>query len=147
VALNTLLLGKLESVSGQGRLSGGLAGLSLFAHHPLLGVGWGSNRSFDLLTNILSNLGVVGFGLLVWAHLAAIVPSFRTSRAGDGPEADLRQAALLEAPALALIVLLIAKALAEPELTYLDHVVLLGLLASSLRWRPATRAAREAASE
>jgi len=130
LGLDVLLFGKLETLSGQGRVAGALAALDLFATHPILGVGWGSNRSFDLLTNILSNVGIIGFGLIAWIHLAVLLPTVRSARrlrtAGD-----TARPFVLEAAALALLALLGGKVLSEPNITHLDQWILIGVLTAS----------------
>jgi hypothetical protein len=130
LGLDMLVFGKLETLSGQGRVAGALAALDLFATHPIFGVGWGSNRSFDLVTNILSNVGIIGFGLLAWIHLAVLVPTIQSARRlrGAGHTAG---PFVLEAAALALLALLGGKVLSEPNITNLDQWILIGVLTAS----------------
>lgn len=138
IGVDVLLFGKIETVSGQGRIAGALAALELFATHPLLGVGWGSNRSFDLITNILSNLGLIGFGLLLWVHLAVLIPTIRRARRlrRTGHASGRQEAFVLQAACLALVALLGGKMLSEPHITYLDQWILLGVLTAALARRP-----------
>jgi hypothetical protein len=130
LGLDMLVFGKLETLSGQGRVAGALAALDLFATHPIFGVGWGSNRSFDLVTNISSNVGIIGFGLLAWIHLAVLVPTIQSARRlrGAGHTAG---PFVLEAAALALLALLGGKVLSEPNITNLDQWILIGVLTAS----------------
>ncbi len=131
--LNALILAKMQSTSGVARLAGSLYGLRLFAEHPLLGVGWGSNRTFDLLTTVLSTTGLAGLVAFVWMHVTLLR---RSSRQWD----QWRMAGLqnlcepTKALALALAVALVGKLLAEPDMIFLDYWVVFSLLIASLGW-------------
>ncbi len=131
--LSILVVGKLETTSGQNRLSGGLAGLRLFLSYPLLGVGWGSNRTFDVTTNVLAATGLLGSLALAWGHIAVLLRSYglsnRLRRAGES---------LLFRPVEALIIglgaVLVGKMISEPGLATVDHWILIGLLIATQRW-------------
>lgn len=131
--LSILVVGKLETTSGQNRLSGAAAGLRLFLTHPVLGVGWGSNRTFDVTTNVLAATGLVGALSLAWGHIAVFLRSYQLSD-------RLRRAGrpLLFRPVEALIIGLgaavVGKMISEPGLTTLDHWLILGILISALGW-------------
>lgn len=147
--LNVVLLQKLESQSGQSRWVGALNGLSLFASHPILGVGWGSNRTFDLTTNLLSTTGLVGTLLFVWAHFEVVGGSLRVDRRRRRV-GGIMDANLARVLALALLVVLVGKMISEPGLAYLDHWILVGLMAGILDWNVSEpeyeRSARHASS-
>ncbi len=131
--LEILLIDKADSESGGTRLDGALQGLSLFAANPFFGVGWGSNRTFDLLTNILSTTGIIGtLTFFVGNWLLA-------KRMGWLSKRFIRnnQTLLAEYPKalfFALIVRLFGKFLSEPDIVYLDHWLLVGLIVATLRW-------------
>jgi hypothetical protein len=131
--LSILVVGKLETTSGQNRLSGAIAGLRLFVTHPLLGVGWGSNRTFDITTNVLAATGLIGAASLAWGHIAVFVRSYDLA-------GSLRRLGepLLFRPVEALIIglgaALLGKMISEPGLTAVDHWLLIGLLIATLRW-------------
>ncbi len=131
--LEILLIDKADSESGGTRLDGALQGLSLFAANPLLGVGWGSNRTFDLLTNILSTTGSIGtLTFFIGNWLLAKRTAWLSKRF-----IHYNQTILAEYPKalfFALIVRLFGKFLSEPDIVYLDHWLLVGLIVATLRW-------------
>jgi glycosyltransferase involved in cell wall biosynthesis len=125
--VDVVLLDKLESSSGQGRVEGALHGLALFRRYPLLGVGWGSNRTFDLLTTLLAATGVLGAASFLWAHFHLLRRAYRRAAALDAARAP-DSGHVLRILAIGLIMVLVGKALAEPDLIQLDHWILVGLL-------------------
>lgn len=128
-----LLIDKADSESGGTRLDGALQGLSLFEANPFFGVGWGSNRTFDLLTNILSTTGMIGtITFFVGNWLLAKRMGWLSRRF-----INCNQTLLAEYPKalfFALIVRLFGKFLSEPDIVYLDHWLLVGLIVATLRW-------------
>lgn len=131
--IEILLIDKADSDSGGTRLDGALQGLSLFIHNPFLGVGWGSNRTFDLLTNILSTTGLIGtltfFGgnWLLARRTAWLSKRFihnNLTMLSEYPKALF----------FALVVRLFGKLLSEPDILYLDHWLLVGLIIATLGW-------------
>ncbi len=56
---------KPVTFSGMERIFASQEALGLFSAYPLLGVGWGSNTSFDLISYLLANSGL--FGALCFA--------------------------------------------------------------------------------
>ncbi|MGH7541718.1 MAG: O-antigen ligase family protein, partial [Gemmatimonadota bacterium] len=99
---NIVLLEKLGTTSGQVRLDTAIEGLELFLRFPLLGVGWGSYRTFDLGTNLLVSVGVLGFACFAWIHVSVLSAAGRLAgRLARLGHEEL--AALPEAMAVALI--------------------------------------------
>jgi hypothetical protein len=77
--LNELLIAKTTSYSGMERLQSISVAWGYFLQYPLLGIGWGSVSSHDLVVKILSNagmLGIIAFGAfflyVVSRHLAGL---------------------------------------------------------------------------
>jgi hypothetical protein len=131
--LEILLIDKADSESGGTRLDGALQGLSLFGANPLLGVGWGSNRTFDLLTNILATTGLAGtLAFFVGNWLLAKRTAWLSKRLIHHNLAMLAE--YPKALFFALIVRLFGKFLSEPDIVYLDHWLLVGLIVVTLRW-------------
>lgn len=55
-----LVLSKLESYSGQERLAAATKAWDYFRDYPVLGIGWGSIGTKDLITHLLATTGIVG---------------------------------------------------------------------------------------
>ena len=58
----TEIAGKLSTGSGQERAGSIAIAAKYFYQYPVLGVGWGSVTSHDLIVKLLSNTGILGFG-------------------------------------------------------------------------------------
>lgn len=59
--VTSLVLGKGETYSGIGRAYSIALAAQYFLQYPILGLGWGSVTSHDLVFKLLSNTGVLGF--------------------------------------------------------------------------------------
>jgi O-antigen ligase len=59
--VGSMILGKSMSYSGIGRLYSILLAAEYFLQYPVLGLGWGSVTSHDLVFKLLSNTGILGF--------------------------------------------------------------------------------------
>jgi hypothetical protein len=57
---NTVLLSKSSSGSGLERMMTIALAFGYFQQYPILGIGWGSATSHDLLVKLLSNVGIIG---------------------------------------------------------------------------------------
>jgi hypothetical protein len=71
--------------SGKERSGTVFVALSIFMQNPIIGTGYGKNRSFDLITTILSNTGILGllsFSIMILASikLAKSVEEFTDNR-------------------------------------------------------------------
>jgi len=133
VTLFDLLIGsKLESGSANTRIGGGLQALNLLAQFPLFGAGWGSHRSFDLVTYVLGNTGFIGFSIFVYSHAAALrrglVVGWQLDLKRKKIEQEGVHGPMLRGIVLGLAVMLFAKSISEPDILFLDQWVLLGLL-------------------
>ncbi len=89
--LSAALLDKASSGSGVERLMTVVLAYGYFRRFPLLGIGWGSAASHDLIVKLLSNVGIIGtlaflgaMGCVIranWRALDPLVLPFSLSRA------------------------------------------------------------------
>jgi O-antigen ligase len=86
----SLVLNKGDTYSALARLNSVWLAWDYFLQYPLLGVGWGSVTSHDLIFKLLSNTGVVGlfvFLLFLWTALSRL---YRAARNGRGDHSKSR---------------------------------------------------------
>ena len=84
----SMIIGKGESYSALARLNSILLARDYFLQYPILGLGWGSVTSSDLVFKLLSNTGLAGllfFSLFVATASARL---WRASRAAQSVPAD-----------------------------------------------------------
>ncbi len=116
-AFQAITLEKLSTASGLERLEGAKLGLHLAYTHPLLGVGWGSNRTFDLVTNLLSNVGILG---TVSFFLFICLVCANSLKAG-------KDVPIYRGITLAICISLFLSALSIPDLIQMQFWFLLGI--------------------
>ena len=116
-ALEIVTLKKLTTVSGMARLEGATLGLQLVYSHPLLGVGWGSNRTFDLVTNLLSNVGLLGTASFFIFVYLVVVPCLKEST----------NPSIHRGIALAILIDLLLLTLSIPDIIQLHLWLLMGI--------------------
>lgn len=122
-----LILSKLESGSANTRIAGGLQALGLLSNFPFFGAGWGSHRSFDLITYILGNTGLIGFLVLVYSHIKVMRKGLSVGWLLDVKRGESR-GPILRSVVLGMGVMLFAKSISEPDILYLDQWILLGVM-------------------
>jgi len=122
-----LVLSKLESGSASTRIGEGLQALELWSKFPFFGAGWGSHRSFDLVTYVLGNTGLIGFLVFAYSHVNVMKKGLSIGWHLDVNEGNPR-GPIFRSVVLGVGVLLFAKSVAEPDIIYLDQWILLGLL-------------------
>jgi len=106
-------------------------GFELFAQHPLLGVGYGSNRSSTLLTFLLSNVGLLGtlpFFLMNWVVFRKGLSVYQHAR-----NSDLKCIALGLLTSFGTLFGLMQFAKSESSLLYMYYWLLLAMLVASYR--------------
>ena len=126
VSENTIA--KLQSGSGQIRTSAIPLTLEVFAQNPIIGTGWGRNRSFDLGTTLLANVGILGFVAFLMMILSALQIALRIHR----KSLDRTLSAIGLSLFYALILALFACFIAIPDFLFLYFWVVLGLAGSLL---------------
>jgi hypothetical protein len=69
------IFSKLSTASGLERLQSIQDSWTYFLRYPILGVGWGTANSYDLVVKLLSNIGIIGF-LIFMIFLIYIIRRF-----------------------------------------------------------------------
>jgi hypothetical protein len=64
--VDKMIFSKSEDYSGIGRLNSLFLGFSYFRIYPILGIGWGSSTSADIILKLLSNTGILGLFAFGW---------------------------------------------------------------------------------
>jgi hypothetical protein len=66
VVADRMIFSKSEDGSGIERLNSLLLGFNYFRMYPILGIGWGSSTSYDIILKLLSNTGILGLFAFGW---------------------------------------------------------------------------------
>ncbi len=66
IVYNLIITEKSETSSGIERISSIVDGWNTFTKYPLLGVGWGTVSSYDLIIKIAANCGLIGLALFTY---------------------------------------------------------------------------------
>ena len=66
VIADRMIFSKSEDGSGIERLNSLLLGFNYFRMYPILGIGWGSSTSYDIILKLLSNTGILGLFAFGW---------------------------------------------------------------------------------
>lgn len=96
--VDSLVIGKGQSYSGMARLLSVLMARDYFLQYPILGLGWGSVTSDDLIFKLLSNTGVIGlltFVIFVVSVLTHLWRTVKFSRASINPRLSLLPVSML----------------------------------------------------
>ena len=123
-ALRSALINKVKTRSWDERKTGMLKSLKIFRSSPLLGVGFGSNRSFDLNATLLSNTGILGF-LFFWGFIFNLLRRlFKLSKA---PYLSLQDRVLNLAFFFSIISGMFSHVLSNPDVVNLIIWLMFGL--------------------
>jgi len=82
--VESMIIGKGESYSALARLNSVLLARDYFLQYPILGLGWGSVTSSDLVFKLLSNTGLAGLFVFSLFVATALTRLWRASRIGEG---------------------------------------------------------------
>lgn len=121
--LRSMTLEKASSSSGIERGEGFSNGIRILFESYLLGVGWGSNRTFDLGTTLLSNTGVIGFSMFVALLFQILSNCSRVYRNTDNFAVSSIGLALLISTGTVLFIMFIS----GPDIILLCFWILAGL--------------------
>lgn len=75
--INSALVGKTVSPSGIERAMTIVLAFGYFQKYPILGIGWGSATSHDLIVRLLSNVGIIGTFVFLGAMYCVLRDSWR----------------------------------------------------------------------
>jgi hypothetical protein len=92
--VNVVIVNKGTGYSALEGLNGYILARDYFLAHPLLGLGWGSVTSRDLVLKLLSNTGVLGFAAFFVFLLNALVRLWRVARVDTIDNAPMRWCAM-----------------------------------------------------
>ena len=106
--LRSMTIDKASSSSGMERGEGFFNGIRILRESWFLGVGWGSNRTFDLSTTLLSNTGVIGFTMFVVLFYKLLANCSRVYRNSDNYAFSSISLALLVSIATVLFIMFIS---------------------------------------
>lgn len=124
--LKSNTINKLQTGSGQERYFGFSQSIKLFWKEPVLGVGWGSNRSFDLLSTILSSIGILG----LLSFLTIILGVFKIYQSLRKRTDDRYVLASSLGVLASLLMTLLANAFSVPTIIFLNLWFLVGIMAA-----------------
>jgi hypothetical protein len=97
----SMILGKGESYSALARINSVLLARDYFFQYPILGLGWGSVSSHDLVSKLLSNTGLMGLCAFSLFLLTLVTRLWRTARS-----VELSSAKSIQWPVCVLAMLL-----------------------------------------
>jgi hypothetical protein len=83
--INSVLLSKASSSSGLERAMTISLAFGYFQKYPILGIGWGSATSHDLIVKLLSNVGIVGTAVFFCAIFSIIRANWKKVSSGNSP--------------------------------------------------------------
>jgi len=84
----SMIIGKGESYSALARLNSVLLARDYFFQYPVLGLGWGSVTSHDLVFKLLSNTGLAGLFTFLMFLVTAVTCLWRAARDGESVNVD-----------------------------------------------------------
>lgn len=119
----TVSINKISSESGITRSSGALENIKLFLKFPLFGVGWGSTRSFDLITTLMANVGIVGTSLYLFIIFISVKVAYTLAINNIGKKISIYALALMISTIIGTIILCIS----VPEIYYVYYWIIIGM--------------------
>ncbi len=104
--VGAVLVNKAETYSALETMKSYILAWSYFRAYPILGLGWGSVTSRDLVLKLLSNTGVLGCAAFLWFLLRSLLSLWHAARVNTVPNQARRWCAISICSAfLAVIVL------------------------------------------
>jgi hypothetical protein len=119
-----LTIEKINNQSGSERVEGFLSGITIFMNYPLLGVGYGQNRTFDFGTTLISSTGIFGF-LSFFYFIMNILIKLRVVYRSNLNSTDMRIVSLSLFGSI--IIGISSMLISVPDIVFLIIWVILGL--------------------
>jgi hypothetical protein len=120
--INTLLLSKASSGSGLERAMTIALAFGYFRKYPILGIGWGSATSHDVIVKLLSNVGIVGTIVFFGAIFSVVRSNWRKISSRNSPLDLSRQVWLMS-----LVCFVVTSILIEFPLPFGNFWIVLGM--------------------
>lgn len=120
--VNSVLLGKASSGSGIERAMTISLAFGYFQRYPILGIGWGSATSHDLIVKLLSNVGIVGTILFFGAMFSIVRSNWQKISSRNSP-VDLSREVWL----MSLVCFVLTSILIEFPLVFGNFWLILGM--------------------
>jgi hypothetical protein len=124
--LQSQLLGKASSGSGIERAMTISLAFGYFQRYPILGIGWGSATSHDLIVKLLSNVGIVGTVVFFCAIFSIVRANWRKISSRSFPLELSREAWLMS-----LVCFVLTSILIEFPLPFGNFWLILGMSMST----------------
>ncbi|MDI6619036.1 MAG: hypothetical protein QME45_10250 [Clostridiales bacterium] len=123
--LKFVSINKLNTKSGIDRRKGFVNAIEVFFHSPIIGVGWGRIRSFDLISTLLANTGILGalsFVAVVFYSLKSILKTINIK--------DNSLSVISLSIGISIIMGLFSFAVAIPDIFYYYFWIVIGMAIS-----------------
>jgi hypothetical protein len=128
--LNAIIFDKGTTNSSLHRLAADQFSFTVLHESNYFGAGLGSNRPSSFLTFLISNTGILGFLLIFISMVVLLIYAMRANSQKRASQEDVLSC---EASGWALLVMIIAKVLAGPDLNFPPMWILLGYFILSIR--------------
>lgn len=130
IILNSVVFDKGDSDSSLHRFAADEYAFKVLSESNYIGVGLGSNRPSSFFTFLISNIGILGFSLALLAMIFILFYAMRANFRGKASREDLLAC---EASGWALMVMIIAKFIAGPDLNFPPMWILLFYFITTIR--------------
>jgi hypothetical protein len=139
---DSVLLSKASSGSAIERAMTISYAFGYFQKYPILGIGWGSATSHDVIVKLLSNVGIVGTVVFFWGIFSIVRSNWRRISRGNSPLELSREAWLMS-----LVSFVLTSVLIEFPLPFGNFWLIIGMsmaTAATARGLPVAARARPA---
>ena len=125
--VNDQVLGKFDTYSGLERVNTVVVAAGYFARYPILGIGWGSATSHDLIIKLLSNTGLVGCATFLLFVITILSRLIRAARRRESQSEDFDNLALVCCSLVSVTTLIVLNAVTGFAFAFAHFWFVLGL--------------------